>query len=117
MPDCPIYIPMIANTSRRGYAFVMDTRQHPFDSDLNNLIRRVCAEAEAPEGTMEEAINQILAIYGEGYKEWVKEKEGTVGFVYEFSLNGNRVIMADGRVLSRIDRNWELRSQNQLFNL
>lgn len=115
MQEHPIYIPMIANSSRRGYPFVMDTRQHPFDSDLNNLIRRVCTEAEAPEGTMEEAINQILVMYGEGYKEWVKGKEGTVGFVYEFSLNGNRVIMADGRVLSRIDRDWELRNHSRFF--
>lgn len=109
------YIPMIANSSRRGFRFVMDTRQHPFDSDLKNLIRRVCAEAEAPEGTMEETLKQILVMYAEGYGEWEKGKEGTVGFVYEFSLNGNRVVMGDGRLLSRIDRNWELKDEGRFF--
>ncbi len=52
---------------------------------------------------IDKAVGQVLETYGSAYREWMANRNGTVGFVHELNMpSGTTVLMGDERVLSRV---------------
>lgn len=72
---------------------------------LRNVMREEAklANVEPTDEWLATAVSQLLRLYEKAHADWLADKDGTVGPVYEASLpSGCSLLFADERVLARI---------------